>query len=234
MSTHDTPGARAEFVLGIRAFVPLVMANVPFGMICGAAAIAAGLTPWQAFAMSWVIFAGSVQIAASQLLASGAPLAVIVATAAVINLRFMMYSASVAPYLGRLGKRWQIVLAYLVTDQAFALGILHYMRPGERRHRHWYLFGLSAATWLCWQTATIAGILVGQLIPADWSMDFILPLTFIAIVVPLFSNRAMLVPGLAGGAAAVLLVLPLKLNLIAAALIGIGAGVLADRKGSAR
>ena len=51
------------------------------------------------------------------------------------------------------GKRWQIVLAYLVTDQAFALGILHYMRPGERRHRHWYLFGLSAATWLCWQTA---------------------------------------------------------------------------------
>jgi len=234
MSTHDAPGARAEFALGIRAFVPLIMANLPFGMICGAAGVAAGLTPWQAFAMSWVIFAGSAQIAATQLLAGGAPLAVIVATAAVINLRFMMYSASVAPYLDRLGKRWQIVLAYLITDQAFALGILHYMRPGERRYRHWYLFGLSAATWLCWQAATIAGILLGRLIPADWSMDFIVPLTFIAIVVPLFSNRAMMIAGLAGGAAAVLLVLPLKLNLIAAAVIGIGAGMLADRTGRTR
>jgi len=120
-------------------------------------------------------------------------------------------------------------LAYLITDQAYVLGIMHYMAPGEKKHRHWYLFGISGATWLCWQLATILGIMLGSVMPQDWSLDFIVPLTFIAIVVPLLSNRAMLLAGIAGGAASVLLILPLKLNLIAAIIIGVGAGLLAER-----
>jgi 4-azaleucine resistance transporter AzlC len=226
---HQVPNARSEFAAGLRAFVPLTMAIIPLGMVCGASAVAAGMTAWQAFSMGWVIFAGSAQIVIAQLLASGAPLAVIIATATVVNLRFMMYAASLGPHLGALGKPWRLLLAYLITDQSYVLGVIHYMEPGERKHRHWYLFAISGATWLCWQLANILGIVLGRVVPQDWSLDFILPLTFISIVVPLLSNRAMLLAGIAGGAASVLLILPLKLNLIVAVIIGIAAGLLAER-----
>jgi len=225
---------RSEFAAGVRAFIPMLMAIVPFGMVCGAAAIAAGMTPWQAFAMSWIIFAGSSQIVAAQLFASGAPILVIICTAAVVNLRFMMYGASIAPHLASLSKRWQFLLSYLLVDLAYAVAILHYMEQGERKYRHWFLLGISIATWACWQIATLFGIFLGSLIPQDWSLDFIIPLTFIAIVVPLLSNRAMLLAGIAGGIASVLLVLPLQLNLIAAAMIGISAGLLAEKLGWAK
>lgn len=225
----QVPNARIEFFAGCRAFGPMLMSIIPFGMVCGAAAISAGMTPWQAFAMSWVIFAGSAQIAATQLLASGAPLIVIIATAAVVNLRFMMYSASLAPHFRPLNGRWKALLAYLITDQAYALSIVRYMKENEERDLHWFYLGLASAIWACWQVATIIGILLGSLVPPSWSLEFIVPLTFIAMVVPLLSDRAMLIAALTGGLASILLILPLKLNLIAAALIGIAAGLATER-----
>lgn len=223
--------ARREFIAGVLAFVPLIMGIVPFGMVCGAAAVAAGMAPWQAFSMSWVIFAGSSQIAATQLFASGAPLFVIVATGTIVNLRFLMYSASLAPHFRALNGRWKALFAYLLVDQAYALSIGRYIEERDNRHLHWFYLGLATAIWVCWQAATVAGIVLGRLVPADWSLDFIVPLTFIAMVVPLLSDRAMLIAALAGGSAAVLLVLPLKLNLIAAALIGIAAGLTSEKLG---
>ncbi len=231
---HQVPSARTEFAAGMRAFLPLLMANAPFGLVCGAAATAAGMTLWQVGAMGWIIFAGSAQIALTQLLASGAPPLVIIATAAIVNLRFMIYSTSLGPHFAVLDKRWRFLLAYLITDQAYALSILRYMEAGDGRNRHWFYFGISVGIWLCWQISSFTGALLGSLIPPDWSVDFVLPLTFISIVVPLFSNRAMLLAGLTGGAASVLLVLPLKLNMIAAALVGIGAGLLAEKLGKSK
>jgi predicted branched-subunit amino acid permease len=227
--TDSSP--RAEFAAGMRAYVPLTMATVPFGMICGAVAIASGMTPWQAGTAGLIIFAGSAQIVMMQLLASGAPSLVIIATVAIMNLRFMIYATSLGPHFAKLSRSWRVLLAYLITDQGYVLGVLRYMEPGDTRHRHWYYFGMSAGLWLCWQLSSLAGVLVGSLIPPEWSADFIVPLTFISIVVPLFSNPAMLLAGLAGGAASVLLVLPLKLNMIAAALIGVAAGLSAEKLG---
>jgi 4-azaleucine resistance transporter AzlC len=223
--------SRSEFITGVRAFTPMLMSIFPFGMVCGAAAVSAGLTPWQACAMSWIIFAGSAQIAATQLLASGAPLLVIIATAAVVNLRFMMYSASLAPHFRLIGKRWQAFLAYLLTDQTYALSIVHGLeRGGNVENLHWFYFGLAGSTWVCWQLATITGVLLGSLVPASWSLDFIVPLTFIAMVVPLLSDRAMLMAAISAGLASILLVLPLKLNLIGAAMIGIAAGMVVEQR----
>ena len=221
--------ARTEFIAGVRDFVPLIMGIVPFGLICGAAALAAGLTPWQAFSMNWIIFTGSAQIITSQLYGSGAPLLVIIATATIMNLRFMIYATSIGPSLRTLNRKWQVLLAYMMTDQAYALGLMRYMEKGDPRHRHWYLFGISFAIWLCWQLAGLAGILLGSLIPSGWSMDFILPLTFIAVVVPVITKPAMLHAALAGGIASVALNLPLKLNLIAATGVGILAGLASEK-----
>jgi len=227
----QVPSTRVEFIAGLRAFAPLSMSILPFGMVCGAAASTAGMTSAQALAMSWVIFAGSAQIAATQLYAGGAPLLVILATATIINLRFLMYGASLAPHFGTLDRRRQALIAYLLTDQAYALTVVRCAQTTDRRNLHWFYFGLAGATWLCWQIATIVGVLLGSLVPANWSLDFIVPLTFIAMLVPLLADRAMALAAVVGGTASVLLVLPLRLNLIAAALIGVGAGLAADRLG---
>ncbi|EXI91916.1 MAG: Inner membrane protein YgaZ [Candidatus Accumulibacter sp. BA-94] len=228
------PGERAEFIDGLRAFVPMSMSILPFGLVCGAAASNAGLTTGQSLAMSWVIFAGSAQIASTQLFAGGAPLLVILATATIINLRFLMYGASLSQHFGGLSRRWQAAIAYLLTDQAFALTVVRRSARPEQPHLHWFYLGLAAATWVCWQLATIAGILLGSLVPPSWSLDFIVPLTFIAMLVPLLSTRAMLLAATTGGSAAVLLVLPLQLNLIAAALLGVVAGMAAEKLGGGR
>ncbi len=226
--------ARTELIAGIRAITPMLMGIAPFGMVCGAAAVSTGFTPWQAFAMGWIIFAGSAQIAAMQLFASGAPMLIIISTAAVINLRFMMYSASIAPHFRQLNGRWHLLLAYLVTDQAYAQSIAHLIENKESKDLHWYFLGIGSALWVCWQISTVIGIVLGSLTPQSWSLDFIIPLTFIAMVVPLLSSRAMLLAAVAGGSASVLLALPLKLNLIAAALVGIGAGLLVETLGRAK
>jgi len=230
----QVPGERAAFIDGLRAFVPMSMSILPFGLVCGAAASNAGLTAGQSLAMSWVIFAGSAQIASTQLFAGGAPLPVILATATIINLRFLMYGASLSQHFGGLGRRWQAAIAYLLTDQAFALTVLRRNARPEEPHLHWFYLGLAGATWVCWQLATIAGILLGSLMPPSWSLDFIVPLTFIAMLVPLLSTRAMLLAAATGGSAAVLLVLPLRLNLIAAALLGVAAGIAAEKIGGGR
>ncbi|HRF71962.1 MAG TPA: AzlC family ABC transporter permease [Accumulibacter sp.] len=227
---RQVPNARSEFTTGARAFVPLSMSIIPFGVVCGAAASTAGMTPLQALAMSWVIFAGSAQIAATQLFAGGAPLLVILATGAIVNLRFLMYGASLAQHFRSLGRRWQMTIAYLLTDQAYALTVVHSTQhPDRQDHLHWFYLGLAGATWASWQLATIAGILLGSLVPPSWSLDFIVPLTFIAMVVPLLGDRAMSLAAAAGGLASVLLVLPLKLNLIGAALIGVAVGLSAEK-----
>lgn len=230
----QVPGARAEFLAGVRAFAPLAMSIVPFGLVCGAAAAGSGISFAQALAMSWVIFAGSAQIASTQLHSAGAPLPVIVATAAIINLRFLIYGASLARHFAGLDRRWQAAIAYLLTDQAYALTIVRAATTGGSGALHWFYIGLGGATWIAWQLASLAGILLGNLVPPDWSLDFVVPLTFIAMLVPLLGDRAMLVAALAGGLAAVLLVLPLKLELIAAALIGVAAGLLSEHIGRRR
>ena len=180
--------------------------------------------------MSWIIFAGSAQIAAAQLFASGAPLLVIIATATVVNLRFMMYSASLAPHFSVIQRRWQALFAYLLTDQAYALSIVRYMERDKGENLHWFYIGLAGSTWVSWQLATVTGVLLGSVMPASASLDFIVPLTFIAMLAPLLSDRAMSIAAVSSGVASVLLILPLKLNLIAAAMLGIAAGMVAERR----
>lgn len=217
-----------SFTAGIRACAPLLMGVVPFGIVCGASAAAAGLPVGQSFALSWLLFAGSSQIVFTQLYGAGAPAWVVVLTAWVVNLRFMMYSVALAPHCRELspGQRW--LAAYLLTDQAFALGL-----PGLAQKRAGaaaFYFGVAATLWTAWQAASLAGIFLGALIPASWSMDFVVALTFIALLAPLLRDRRMLGAAAAGGIASVALQLPLKLNIMAAAFVGIGAGLLLERR----
>lgn len=216
---------RAAFWLGIRALLPLLIGVAPFGLIYGVVALQGGLSPLEAQLMSSIVFAGSAQFLFAQLAGMAAPGAVIIGAVGLINLRHALYSASVAPYLAHLPPRWKGLLAYLLTDEAYAAAITPMMRPENRPVAHWILFGAGSALWLGWQIATAAGILIGARLPRDLPLDFALPLTFIAIVVPLISDRARLVTALiAGGGAVALSGLPYKTGLLIAALAGMAVG----------
>ncbi len=214
---------------GARAELPLLVGVIPFGMIYGVLALGAGLPAGLSQAMSAVVFAGSAQFVTTQLVSSGAPLVSIVLTALIVNLRHALYSASLTPYMQGLPSRWKWLLAYLLTDEAYAVSILHY-RENEDSNSHYFFLGSGLALWASWQLSTAAGIFLGAQIPSSWSLDFSLALTFIALVVPALKDRASIAAALAAGVAAVAATdFPLRLGLVFAALAGILAGLAIER-----
>ena len=229
------PSPRSEFLSGAKAELPILLGVLPFGMIYGVLALGAGLPAESAQAMSSIVFAGSSQFVATQLFRSGTPGLIIVLTTFIVNLRHALYSASVAPHIKPLDAKWKGLLAYLLTDEAYAVAITRYNQtrsaPEAATHRHWYFLGAGTVLWLTWQTSTAAGILLGTQIPASWSLDFTLALTFIALVVPALHDRPSIAAALAAGGVAVLAAgWPYKLGLMAAALIGIVMGMLAEAR----
>ncbi len=220
----------ASFWAGVRAELPLLIGVFPFGMIYGALALSAGLSPAAAQMMSSILFAGSAQFAVAQLVRDAAPTTVIILTVALINLRHMLYSASLAPYLKELPARWKGLLAYLLTDEAYAATITHYQSAGLTPTSHWFLLGAGLALWTTWQLSSALGIFLGAALPASWPLDFALPITFIAMVIPTLKGRPMLAAALVSGAIALLAYgLPYKLGLVLAAFAGIAAGMLLER-----
>ncbi len=191
--------ARSEFWGGVRAEIPITFGVIPFGLIYGALAIQVAVPPAIAQGMSSIIFAGSAQFTAVPLIASAAPGLVLVLTVFAVNLRHLLYSASVAAYLKPLTPFWKILLAYLLTDEAYAVAIAHYHADSPVVNKHWYFLGAGVTLWLTWQVSTAIGLLVGAQIPSNWSLDFALPLTFIALVMPMIKHRAYVIAALAAG-----------------------------------
>lgn len=223
--------AKKEFWNGVRAEIPLLIGVFPFGMIYGALALNAGLSTAAAQMMSSMVFAGSAQFITAQLVHDAAPALVIIVTIAVVNLRHMLYSASLAPYLHDLSFRWKALLSYLLTDEAYAPTIIKYERDGIKPFSHWFLLGAGFSLWFTWQVSTALGIFLGTAIPEDWPLDFALPLTFIAMVVPILKNRPMVASALSAGVVALLAYsLPYKLGIILAALTGILVGTILESR----
>ena len=227
-----------EFVSGLRDEAPILIGVIPFGMIYGVLALAAGLSAGVAQAMSAVVFAGSAQFLAVKLIGTGTPALVVILTAFVVNLRHALYSASVAPHIKRLSPLWKGLLAYLLTDEAYVVTITHYNAPAssnqqtiDEENKHWYFLGAGLALWGSWQISTAVGIFLGAQVPSSWSLDFTLALTFIALLVPNIKDRTSAAAALTAGIAAMLAYgLPYKLGLIAAALVGIVVGLWSEAR----
>lgn len=228
MTAPASQPPHAEFLAGVRDQLPLLLGVVPFGLIFGALAISAGVSPPAAQAFSLVIFAGSAQFIAANMVAGGALPGVIVFTILIVNLRHALYSASLAPYLHRLPLRWKLALSWLLTDEAFAVASMRYRR-GELRQAHWYMLGTGMALWASWQISTAVGIVVGARLPPGLPLDFALPLTFLALLRPTLVDTPSGITAAAGGILAVLLAgLPFRLGLVLATLIAVGLGVAAQ------
>ncbi len=222
-----------SFWAGVRAEIPLLISVFPFGLIYGALALNAGLSAGAAQMMSSIVFAGSSQFVAAQLVSQAAPGLVIVLTIAVINLRHMLYSASISPYVKDLSTRWKALLAYFLTDEAYAATIIHYEEEGLTPTSHWFFLGAGFSLWFTWQASSALGIFLGAAIPQSWPLDFALPLAFIAMVIPVLKDRPVVVAALSSGIIALFTYsLPYKLGLIIAALAGILIGTLLEGRKS--
>jgi 4-azaleucine resistance transporter AzlC len=226
---------RSEFAAGVRAQLPLLLGVAPFGMAYGAYAVKSGLSPALAQSMSAIVFAGASQFVAVRLIVDSVPGAIIVLTVALVNLRHLLYSAALAPHVEHLERRWRWLLAYLLTDEAYAIAVTRYRRKDASPYRHWFFFGTALALWTTWQVTTGIGVAVGTAVPDSWALDFALPLTFIAIIVPTLTDR----PAIAAGAVAGLIAVigfrwPYGTGLITAATAGIVAGAALERALAAR
>lgn len=222
---------KQEFWSGVKDEAPILLGVVPFGLLYGALAISVHIPTLVSQAMSSIVFAGASQLIAAQLIGTGTSGLVVVMVVFVVNLRHALYSASVAPHVRHQGTGWKLLLSYLLTDEAYAVTITHYNREGDSPDRHWYFLGAGLTLWSAWQVSTAIGIFIGAQIPASWPLGFVLPLTFIALVVPSFKDRAGVTAALVAGLVGLLAFnFPYKTGLMLAALIGISMGLVIEGK----
>lgn len=222
-----------HFLYGSRDSIPMIVGILPFGLIYGALASLAGLSLGQALGMSLLVYAGSAQFIAISLLTVGSGAVVILLTTLVVNLRHVLYSAALQPYVGPLAQRWRIPLAFGLTDETFAVVQRRYLARGMAEHGQWYHAGVALALYVAWVGSSLVGALFGQSVPnlAGWGLDFAMLATFIGIVVPALRSQPQIAAALVAGAVALLChSWPYKLGLMAAALSGIAIGVLLERR----
>jgi len=200
---------------------------VAFGVIAGVAMVASGIPPLAAMLMSLLVFAGASMVASAQLLSSGTPALLVILTTIFINLRFMMYSASLRMHFQHEPLRWRLLFGYLIADNVYGLTL---MRAANHPAPREFFLGAGVVVWAAWQIAVGAGILIGAGVPASWRLEFAAPLAFIAMSIPMLRDRAMVAAAIVAGITVIAAHgLPLKLSIAAAALAGIAAGMLAER-----
>jgi len=217
------------FMHGAHTASPLTTGVIPFGLIAGVTAAGMGMSPTTTMGMTLLFYSGSAQIAVLQMLQNGALPLTIVLTALVINLRFLMYSASLAPHLHHLPRRRTWPLSYLLADQVFALFSLRTVTGGLGRFAFPYYMGAAVTMWVGWNLAVLAGVFLGARIPEAWSLNFTIPLSFLALLIPGLRNAATLSAAVAGGSLAVLAIdLPYNLGMLAASLGGVIAGLVVE------
>lgn len=224
---------RAAFNAGTRAVAPAAYATGIWGLVTGVAMVKAGLTAWQALGMTLLVYAGSAQLAALPLIAVAAPISVILLTATVVNLRFLIFSAALHPYFRRHSPLQRALLGYIATDVGFAVFIARFGdAPNEERgssEQLWFFLGMATRIWIAWQSFSVAGILLAGQVPAEWGLEFAAIIGLIALALPMIATRPALIGAIASAVVAVAAAnLPLKLGLVLAVVVGIIASMAAE------
>ena len=230
--TGSPASRRSAFASGARDTLPMLIGAAPFGVIFGALVAASPLALWQGQLMSMLVFAGSSQFIALGLVAANSGMAVIMLATLIVNLRHLLYAASLLPQVARLSLLWRTGLGFLLTDETFAVVYSHYRRQSDLVEGHWYFLGSGVAMYLNWQLWTLIGMLFGASVPQlhTLGLDFAMIVTFIAIIVPQLHQRPQLLAALAAGATAwPTRHLPYQLGLLLAVTVGIVIGLAATR-----
>lgn len=217
---------------GVRETLIIVPSYLPFALVCGVAAVNAGLVLPAALALPGLVYGGSSQAVLTQFLQSASALWVAVLSGLVVNLRMAVYSAAMAPRLRHLSTPRRMLAAAFLVDNAFAfMQQRRQEKPKESENQLLaYYAGLTCILWPAWIAFCVIGSLAGSVIPASWQLDFAIPLAFIATLATSVRSMPLLAAAAAGGVASVVwFALPLKLGLIAACLAGLLAGLVVER-----
>ena len=219
---------RPTFREGVAQMAPMAVGIGAWGLMTGVAMVKSGMSVIEALAMTFLVYAGSSQLAAIPLLVAGAPAWVILATGFCVNLRFVVFSLHLRPYLMHM-PRWRRMLnGYLTADLSYAMFTRHHPQPATTAAGHLaqeaYLAGGYCVTWCAWVGMSLVGIALANLIPQSWGLAFAGVLSLVAIVCSMATTRLRLLAALIASATAVLAyALPLRLNIV----VSIGVAVLA-------
>ena len=214
---------------GFRAGLPTLFGIAAWGLVVGIAMVKAGLSVPQAIGMTLLVFAGSAQLASLPLIVANAPVWVIFATALVVNLRFVIFSALLAPHFAHLPWRQRFTLGYISGDMTVALFLQRFPSEAPAPGKLSYLKALMYPNWVAWQAGSIAGVLLGSTVPPQWGLGFAGTLAIVCITIPLVANKAALCGVVVAGAVAVAAAgLPYKLGLLAAVVVGMLAAMAVE------
>jgi predicted branched-subunit amino acid permease len=219
--------SRPTFREGLALMAPMAMGVGAWGLMTGVAMVKSGMSVIEALAMTFLVYAGSSQLAAIPLLVAGAPAWVVLATGFCVNLRFVVFSLHLRPYLMHMPRWRRLVHGYLTADMSYATFIAKYAAPPanreEERAQEGFLTGGYFITWSAWMSMSTVGIALANLIPQTWGLGFAGVLSLVGILGSMATTRLRVLSALIAGATAVAAyALPLKLNIVT----GIGVAVL--------
>jgi len=207
----------------------IAVSAIGFGFVYGLSAREAGFSPLEAMAMSTIVFAGAAQFAAVGYVASGLAWPGIILLTALLNARHLLYSAALSPWLRKVPVGRRAVMAHLLTDEAFALSISHFRRIGRADERGYWM-GAIGSTFIPWNLATLAGVLLGAQIPepARLGIDVIFPAAMVGLAAGLVTGRRELVAAIVGAGIGVAVALASSpaIGIVAGGVVGPAIGLL--------
>ena len=223
-----------EFRLGLKDMSSVAPGLAAWGLMTGVAMAKSGMSGFEAVLMTLLVFAGSSQLAAIPLLAAGAPMWVILATAFCVNLRFIVFSAHLRAYLMHQPLWRRLVSGFFTADLSYVLFTKRYPHPSEealtRRAQEAYLAGNATMSWLAWVVPSLLGIALAHSIPLSWGLGFAAILALLGILCSLVTTRLCAVSaGVAGAAAVAAFALPLKLNILVAIAAAVAACLMLEK-----
>lgn len=230
----NDPAWRREFRLGCRDIRGPALGTLAMGLVAGVAMAKSGVGLGVILGMSLLVFASASQLACLPLMAAGAPLWVIAATACVLNLRFVVFSVSWRRYFGGHGRPQRVLLSYLAGDPVYAQFVQRHPVPSPTGRatvaQQGYFLGLALTNWAAWHVASLAGIFLADAIPTAWGLRFVGVLALLALALPMLTDRAVRCSALAAAAVALATASwPMGLNVVAAIATAFVAGLWADR-----
>ena len=226
--------AHPDFRAGARDMAQVSLGIAAWGLVTGVAMVKGGLSVPLALLMSFTVFAGSAQLAVVPLMAAGAPIWVVWATAFCVNLRFVIFSSQWRIHLGHLPRGRRVVLGYLLADLNLLVFKKQWQGEGHQVGQARYAAGGAAAVWIIWQATSVAGILLSSLVPLEWGLGFAGTLSMLGIAYSLLNERTAWVAAIVSAAAAVAtFALPLKLNILVAIAAAVAASLVMAQAGRA-
>lgn len=224
---------RQAFLGGCRAMLPWLAGVVPFGLTIGVTVAGSSLDPLAGWATAPLIFSGSAQLLAVQLLDEGAAPLVVVGTVLAVNARLVAYSGAMAPWWHGTSRGFRTLAAYVLVDPTYAVGDDGYRRHADRRHGHAHYLGAAAVLWVAWLAAVAVGIVAGGAVPDPDLLALVVPLYLIAEVARTVATRPAVaaavvgaVAGLAGSS------LPFHTGVAVAIAAGVAAAAVVERSAS--